>query len=304
MSISLCEKDLCCGCGLCRDACPSRAIDLSHDEYGFIRPVIDPSLCTECGACAAACPVNRDAHRDEATLVYAAFAKDKTIRARSSSGGIFALLAEKMIDGGGVVAAVGYDSAHRAVYKIASVREEIAELMGSKYSEASPDGIYSKVKALLDEGRRVLFVGTPCRVAALKSFIGECASLLTADFLCHGVPPAPLFEKFLSESFDGKIERVSFRDKTLGWQEFSMRVDVEGKDPRVVSQYKDPYLRVFLGNSAFLHYRKQSPQHARTNERYLFYKAQLHHTYARGYPHPRYSDSNQRKTQYFVHVVL
>ena len=248
MSITVCEKDLCCGCGLCRDVCPAGAIDLIQDEYGFIRPSVNEGLCAECGICAGACPVNSEG-RGNTVKVFAAYAKDRDIRERSSSGGIFALLAKKMIGIGGVVAAVGYDASHRAVYKIASTDEEIAELMGSKYTEASSDGIYSRVKALLDGERRVLFVGTPCRVAALKNFVGECDLLLTADFLCHGVPPAPLFEKYLSECFDGEIKDVSFRDKTHGWQEFSMRVDVEGKGSRVTSQYKDPYLRVFLGNA-------------------------------------------------------
>ena len=249
MSITICDKDLCCGCGLCRDACPASAIDLATDEYGFIRPSVDEGRCSDCGACAKVCPANTS-KRGSAPRVFAAYAKDSSVRKKSSSGGVFALLAHRMIDRGGVVAAVGYDSGHRPVYKIASSHEEIEELMGSKYAEASPDGIFAKVKALLDGGRKVLFVGNPCRVAALKNYAGNAELLLTADFLCHGVPPAPLFEKFLAECFDGEIEDVSFRDKTLGWQEFSMRVDVKGEAPRVTSQYKDPYLRVFLGNAA------------------------------------------------------
>ena len=249
MSITICKADLCCGCSLCADVCPCGAIDIVPDEYGFARPRIDAEKCVECGACRDKCPVNGSRENDM-TEVFAAFAKDESIRKNSSSGGIFRLLADKIISEGGAVAAVGYDDSFRAVYKIAEKSEELDEMMGSKYTEAHANGVYNKVKMLLDGGRRVLFVGTPCRAAALKSFVGENENLLTVDFICHGVPSPVLYEKFLSENFGKDIKHVSFRDKTHGWQEFSMRVDEEGKKPYINSQYKDPYLRVFLGNSA------------------------------------------------------
>ena len=248
MSIVICEKDLCCGCALCADVCPFGAINIAPDEYGFSRPVIDEGLCAGCGECQAKCPVN-SGHKNGNTEVFAAYAKDADIRKRSSSGGIFRLLADKVIAEGGAVAAVGYDEKFRAVYKIAEAPEKLDELMGSKYTEARSDGIYEKVKDLLDGGRRVLFVGTPCRAAALRNFVGENENLLTVDFICHGVPAPVLLEKYLEENHNG-IKNVYFRDKTHGWQEFSMRVDTEERKPYIKSQYKDPYLRVFLGNAA------------------------------------------------------
>ena len=249
MSVTICKADLCCGCSLCADVCPCGAIDIVPDEYGFARPRVNDEKCVECGACRDKCPVN-GGHENGKTEVFASYAKDENIRKNSSSGGIFRLLADKVISEGGAVAAVGYDDKFRAVYKIAEKSEELNELMGSKYTEAVSDGIYGKVKILLGEGRKVLFVGTPCRAAALKSFVGDNENLLTVDFICHGVPSPVLYEKFLSENFGKDIARVSFRDKTHGWQEFSMRVDEEGKKPYINSQYKDPYLRVFLGNAA------------------------------------------------------
>ena len=249
MSMIICEKDLCCGCALCADVCPCGAIEIAPDEYGFARPVVNGDKCVGCGACRDSCPVNLSS-ATETLSVFAAYAKDTGIRIRSSSGGIFRLLADKIISEGGAVAAVGYDEKYRAVYKIAEKSEELGELMGSKYTEARSDGIYAKVKRLLDEGRRVMFVGTPCRAAALKSLVGENEDLLTVDFICHGVPTPVLLEKFLSENFGNDIKHVYFRDKTHGWQEFSMRVDTEERKPYIKSQYKDPYLRVFLGNAA------------------------------------------------------
>ncbi|MBQ7715241.1 MAG: Coenzyme F420 hydrogenase/dehydrogenase, beta subunit C-terminal domain [Clostridia bacterium] len=249
MSKMICDADLCTGCGLCTDACPFDAVSQVSDAHGFYVPVTDSEKCTDCGVCREVCPINSK-KGNGAKKVYASYAKDPDVRKRSSSGGIFRLLADKTLESGGVVAAVGYDGSFRAVYKIADSPAELDELMGSKYTESAPDGIYSKVKEYLDRGVRVLFVGTPCRVAAIKNLIPDDERLLTVDLICHGVPSAKLLESFLSENFSGKIKEVHFRDKTKGWQEFSMKVDEEGKKPYVVSQYKDPYLRVFLGNSA------------------------------------------------------
>lgn len=243
----ICNKELCTGCGLCSDVCPHGAVTIEKDEYGFLHPIIG-ERCVECGLCRDRCPVNSKGGR-RAAKVYAAYAKDGGVRRNSSSGGVFRLLADMTLEKGGVVAAVGYDDAFHAVYKISDDAGVIDEMMGSKYTEASSDGVYSKVKKLLSEGVRVFFTGTPCRVAALKNLVGDDECLLTADLICHGVPPQTLLEKYLAENFDD-VRGVSFRDKTLGWQEFSMSVKTGDGAHRVTSLYKDPYLRTFLCNTA------------------------------------------------------
>ncbi|MFR3407763.1 MAG: NADH-quinone oxidoreductase subunit I [Christensenellales bacterium] len=53
--IRLEDKAACCGCGLCKAACPHQAITMTPDEEGFCYPVIDAQRCTNCGACRRIC---------------------------------------------------------------------------------------------------------------------------------------------------------------------------------------------------------------------------------------------------------
>lgn len=246
MEYKICDDSVCVGCALCADVCPCGAITAEQDRFGFIRPKIDPALCVSCGKCTSLCPAVETVRGNGALSVFASYALDKDVRKKSSSGGVFRLLADDTLASGGVVAAVGFDPSFHAVYKIADNSGALDELMGSKYTEARADGIYKTVKDILSGGRRVLFVGTPCRAAAMKNYVGECENLLTVDFICHGVPTGRLLEKYL-EGFSN-IRYISFRDKKRGWDEFSMRIDSDNPSSR--SLYSDPYLRIFLDNAA------------------------------------------------------
>jgi coenzyme F420-reducing hydrogenase beta subunit len=80
------------------------------DKEGFYRPIIDESICSKCGACERACPwlknVSNPNENTESPKTIAAYAKDEPVRLESSSGGIFSVLAEHVLDDGGVVAGV------------------------------------------------------------------------------------------------------------------------------------------------------------------------------------------------------
>ncbi len=45
------DPEVCTGCGICVDACPSESISLKDDKA-----VIDPDECSNCGACIDECP--------------------------------------------------------------------------------------------------------------------------------------------------------------------------------------------------------------------------------------------------------
>ena len=244
--MEICEKGLCSGCGCCEHICPRNAITMHFDEEGFLRPEIDARSCIECGLCQKKCPVNK--HENHLPIeVYAAYARDKKIRKTSSSGGIFSLLGENVIAEGGAVFGAGFADELRVVHKSASTPSELLDLRGSKYVQSDLRGIYEKVGAALSEGKKVLFSGTPCQCSAVRNAFGNKDNLLLVDFICHGVPSPLVWKKYVTESFDG-ARNASFRDKSRGWEEFSMRIESD-KAAYCKSLYNDPYMRLFLQNT-------------------------------------------------------
>lgn len=253
-------SEICSSCAACANVCPKSAIEMRLDAFGFFRPAIDASMCVECGACARACPWLNDIENPDRSSceprTLAAFALDGSIRDVSSSGGIFSVLANFILEKGGAIVGVAGISPTRFGHIVVERKEDLARLRGSKYVQAAPGKIYRNVKALLKSGRKVLFSGTPCQVAALYSVLGKSCSenLWTVDVICHGAPSVKVFEKYLAEresEFSGRILATSFRDKRKGWRLFSMTHVVEASGRRIqksITQREDPFMRVFLNN--------------------------------------------------------
>lgn len=240
----------CTGCGACLNKCPKNAISmkLSGD---FPYPVIDHSLCIDCGLCERACPVLHPSYEnDESPDCYAYWADDD-IRAKSSSGGAFTALAENIIDRGGVVAGAAYsDDCYSVEYRLAESVEALAPLRGSKYVQADTRLVYRDVKRALDAGKPALFVGCPCEVAGMRSFLGrDYPNLYLVDLVCHGVPPQSLYEKFIREEEDkhgSKAVRVSFREKAFsGWNHGTCLDFADGSQYRK-KRSECPYLKAFI----------------------------------------------------------
>ena len=145
------SKDKCCGCGACMNVCPRQAISMREDEYGFIYPQIEESLCIGCEKCKQVCAFQNRRTSNNVMNVYAAVTKEKDVIARSASGGIFATLANKWVDNGGIVFGAAFNS-DWGVHHIAAVdREEICKLQGSKYTQSSTEYTFQEVKQLLQQ---------------------------------------------------------------------------------------------------------------------------------------------------------
>lgn len=245
----------CTGCGACLNACPKAAISMRLDG-DFPYPMIDHDLCVNCGICERSCPVLHPSFENaEQPACYAYWAADD-VRAKSSSGGAFTVLAEHITAQGGVVAGAAYaDDCYSVEYRIAETSEGLAPLRGSKYVQADTGHVYQEVKRALDAGRPALFVGCPCEVAGMKSFLRkDYQNLYIVDLVCHGVPPQTLFERFVREeeaAHGSKAIRVSFRDKSFVPWNVSTSIDFANGEQYRKRRNECPYLKAFLYSMMF-----------------------------------------------------
>ena len=250
------EKKDCCGCESCAQVCPFGCIEMVADKEGFKYPKVDTKKCTNCHLCEKSCPSVREMNKNENVpenkqVLDSFFAQNKgDERLESSSGGIFALLANKILSEGGVIFGAAFDENWSVQHTECKSADELHRLMGSKYVQSRANGSFVKTEEYLQAGKKVLYTGTACQIAGLKAFLGrEYDNLYTVDVLCHGVPSPKvwdLYVKELSAKYSSEISRITFRDKSLGWHKYSFRVDFKNGDTYSVDHSFDPYMNLFV----------------------------------------------------------
>lgn len=156
---------------------------------------------------------------------FAAKNLDESVRADSRSGGVFTELARPFLDGGGAVYGCALTSDFMAEHIRVDSWDEFPRLRGSKYIQSSMVGIWKPLESDLRSGVPVLFSGTPCQAASVRSFAAvkhlSLDGSLLVDVLCHGVPSPAVWKAYLEHmehKYGGKVEAVDFRDKArFGW---------------------------------------------------------------------------------------
>lgn len=244
--------ELCTGCGACYNICPKRAIKMVNNNEGFLYPKIEDKNCISCGLCLKACPAYKHSYSNETDPeCYAVMASDE-IRSISSSGGVFWLLADQIISEGGCVCGAVYSNDNYRVYhKLIDKKEELYELLGSKYLQSDMGEVYREIEINLKKKRPVLFVGTPCQVVAVQSYLGNEYDdfLYTVDLVCHGVPSPKVYERFIKEKeteYGAKAVRVSFRDKAFGKWNPSTLIEFSNGSAYKKKKNECLYMQAFL----------------------------------------------------------
>lgn len=271
--INIQDRSQCCGCSACLHICPKHSISFKEDKEGFLYPEIDTKTCVDCGLCEKVCPVINQNDERLPLKVFAAKHPDDEIRMSSSSGGIFTLLAEQIIDEGGVVFGAKFNENWEVVHDFAETKEGLIPFRGSKYVQSRIGDAYVNAESFLKSGRKVMFTGTPCQIAGLKKYLRkEYENLLAVDFVCHGVPSPMVWRKYLEEEFARQGEAgkntvltsskdipvltgINFRDKSTGWKKYSFvlsfsKASDAGEQNSVLSSvfYENPYMNAFLAN--------------------------------------------------------
>lgn len=247
----------CCGCGACVSICPKNAISFKNDEYGFAYPVIDTELCIECAQCNKVCAFQNNDKENTPLKAYAAAVNDDEKIMKSTSGGAFAVLADEVLNQGGIVfgAAIEKDNDAFTVHHIdIDSTDDLHKILKSKYVQSSTNDGYIKAKQYLDSGKTVLYSGTPCQIAGLKGYLKkDYNNLITADLVCHGVPSPDLFNSYIKQVEQREnitVTGFDFRNKEKGWEHFNKIKGINDDKLKYISFNSDSinysYMDLFL----------------------------------------------------------
>lgn len=234
----------CSGCLLCKEVCPQKCIAITKDELGHLNPCIDDITCIGCGLCAKMCPEMTPLELLPIEKVYAAWDRNEEARIKSSSGGLATLIAQQVIKEGGVV----YGCAYTQPFDFRHVRcdslEALEKLRGSKYVQSNTSDCWNLIRNDIKKSIKVLFIGTPCQVAAARRLCRDNELLYTIDLICHGVPSVEMFKKSIPESVKTKeIANITFRDNIY----YKIKVlDKENSTLYTRPLHKDWYLKGFF----------------------------------------------------------
>lgn len=212
------NKHNCTGCTACKYICPVNAIDIKIDNLtGFHLANVNPDICIGCNKCESVCP-NLTGNVKSSQYIYKKYIlqMDQKFRKNSSSGGAFMLLGKYFAVAGFKIAGVVWDEKFNASYAISN---NPALFQGSKYVQPDIKDIFVKIKELLDQGEKILFVGLPCHTAGLINYLGDSyTNLWTIDLLCNSIPSPKIWQMWLQEyGIDvNDIKDIHMRRK-LGW---------------------------------------------------------------------------------------
>lgn len=245
-------KEKCSGCTACEHVCPTVCIKMKEDEEGFLYPSIDKTKCIHCNKCEKVCPIKNMSVENTETKVFVGYNMDDNVRRESSSGGVFSLIAEWILQKNGVVFGAAFDDCFEVHHIVIETRNDLWKLRGSKYVQSRMEDIFPQVKHCLEKKRNVLFSGTACQIAGLQKYLNvESEYLYTIDILCHGVPSPKVWRMYMKEqtkNHKAEIEKIEFRNKENGWKNYSMNILFSNTHRYLVPFYKDKYMRMFLGN--------------------------------------------------------
>lgn len=242
----------CTGCCACKNVCPHKAILMEINEEGFLYPKIDSNKCINCGLCYDNCPSEHPIYINSNKPDCLAMSANDKLRKESSSGAIFPLLAEYILDKGGYVCGAAWNKDNLVEHIIISDKADLYKLKSSKYIQSDTKDVYKEIKELLKSEKLVLFSGTPCQVAGLNAYLRkQYDNLLTVDIVCHGVPSPKVYKKYIQElvqSNDEQVIKTNFRDKINGWNPYLITTTETSRSTYTFPAEYDTFMNAFLKN--------------------------------------------------------
>ena len=243
------SHEQCMNCGACANVCPVDAISIDGNGW-FYSLKTDTDRCIDCGQCLEVCPILSPVPYKDPIAAYSVIHQNKEIVRKSSSGGFFTAAADHMISDRGVVYGAVFGDAFRNIYIRSTEKESLEEIRRSKYVESLTRDSFRKVKQQLAQNIPILYTGTPCQIAGLKSYLGyEDENLLTCDFVCGGLPSHRVYREYLDQlekSLKKKITNINFRPKSYGWENYGIRISLGDTEVYQKPAALDPFFWSFI----------------------------------------------------------
>ena len=210
-------KEKCNGCIACYNICPVKAIELQHDNLGFVYPFVNDNLCVNCGKCIKTCSIENPFKFSNESTIFGM--KDNLEKNNNSSTiGIISSICEKLLLNNWVVVAPAFDDEFNLKY-IDVKKSDLNKIAGSKYLQADLRPAYGIINRNLNN-KKILFIGTPCYVSAIKKFYNNSENIYCIDIFCHGVPSNHFFKtylKYIENKEKSKVTSYKFRNNSKKW---------------------------------------------------------------------------------------
>lgn len=240
--IQLAPKDLCTGCGACAYKCPKSCITMKEDVQGVVYPHLDATNCIECHACEKACPILNPLTDKEPQRAYAAWSNDEEERRTSASGGVAIEIYKYCLKNGYIAVGASQNEDFSVTHKVARTEEELRPFKNSKYVFSDAYEAFPQIRQLLKDGEKVVFIGLPCQVSALRKLFNDHENLLLIEVVCHGTTPLSYLRQHIHylESCEGQqAKRMSFRDPDTYTYTYTLTLYNEAGERFYAQQIKD-----------------------------------------------------------------
>ena len=242
----------CTGCSACYNACHMGAISFEYNHEGFLRPIIKKEVCIECGMCKRVCQLENTEILPKNVTVGYYYSGTEEVVFNSSSGGAFSFLSDYVLSKGGVVYGARFNQNNFTIEHCNTDDFPLSDFRKSKYAESNLQKSFSSIKETLENGRHVLFSGTPCQVKGLRLFLGgKYDNLLTVDFVCHGTPSSAHLSEYLydiQKKYKKKIISLDFRPKEKGWKKIFLKLIFNDSSSLLIPYRHSYYYWAFYNN--------------------------------------------------------
>lgn len=210
------SKDKCTGCAVCSYVCPKSCIKMIEQGFDGLLPVLDTNDCINCGRCTSVCPVKTPIKKQSQIEVFASWHSNVDMRRKcASSGTVSAMYHEALVQGWHIVGAVSVNALDVEM-TLCNNSNSIQDFSSSKYIFSNCEKLYPQLKRTLDDGRKVLFIGLPCQVAAIHNlFKNKREQMILVDLVCHGTNAKKFLQQHVAriESLTkSQVNKVIFRE--------------------------------------------------------------------------------------------